>query len=173
VFYGLSVIVGTGIYGRGHRARGQTAPFVFCSPGLPPRLPASVARIWPADFRRRPERSHVRHGFGSDRLALVTAVAPTVVIAVATASIPDGVAANYGTLAAFGDRCRRHRDRHLRRPGECRLRRCPWFPWRSGAIKGASRNDRNRMEASTVGSPCRRRGYAFPHACQGRHCDDR
>jgi hypothetical protein len=84
--------------------------------------------------------------------ALLPITAPlllSVIVVGVTAIAIFGVRASVGPAAVFG------------------------FAGGPAPIKGASRNDRNRMGANTAGSPCRRRGYAFSDACQGRHRDDR
>jgi amino acid transporter len=101
VFYGLGVIVGAGIYvaiGSVIARAGEAAPLSFllaggaagltglCYAELAGRFPEAAGAV-----------SYVRHGFGSDRLALATGIAVTVAVAVSAASIARG-AANYLVL---------------------------------------------------------------------------
>ena len=94
VFYGLGVIVGAGIYvaiGAVIERAGSAAPMSFLLAGVA----AGVTGLCYAELASRfPEAagavSYVRHGFGSDRLALITGVALTVAVVVAAASIARG-----------------------------------------------------------------------------------
>jgi amino acid transporter len=94
VFYGLGVIVGAGIYvavGAVIERAGSAAPMSFLLAGVA----AGATGLCYAELASRfPEAagavSYVRHGFGSDRLALITGVALTVAVVVAAASIARG-----------------------------------------------------------------------------------
>lgn len=101
LFYGLGVIVGAGIYvaiGAVIERAGTAAPISFLLAGSA----AALTGLCYAELATRfPEASgavaYVRHGFGSDRLALLTGLAVTVAVAVAAASIARG-AAHYLTV---------------------------------------------------------------------------
>lgn len=105
IFYGMSVIVGAGIYvaiGSVMGRAGNAAPISFllagaaaactglCYAGLAGRFPEAAGAV-----------SYVRHGFGSDRLALLTGVAITAAVAVAAASIARGAVQYVAVLAPF------------------------------------------------------------------------
>jgi basic amino acid/polyamine antiporter, APA family len=94
IFYGLSVIVGAGIYvaiGAVIRRAGEAAPVSFLLAGIA----AGLTGLCYAELAGRfPEASgavgYIRHGFASDRLAQFAGAAITVAVAVATASIARG-----------------------------------------------------------------------------------
>ncbi|MBU6499657.1 MAG: amino acid permease [Rhodospirillales bacterium] len=96
VLYGLSVIVGAGIYvaiGAVISRAGHAAPLSFLIAGIA----AGLTGVCYAELAGRfPEASggvaYVRRGFGSDRLAQLAGTAITVVVAVAAASIAHGAA---------------------------------------------------------------------------------
>ncbi len=96
IFYGLGIIVGAGIYvaiGAVMGRAGDSAPVSFLLAGVA----AALTGLCYAELGSRfPEASggvsYVRHGFGSDGLANVTAIAITVAVAVAAASIARGTA---------------------------------------------------------------------------------
>jgi amino acid transporter len=93
VFYGLEVIVGAGIYvaiGAVMDRAGEAAPLSFLIAGL-----AAATGLCYAELAGRfPEASgavsYVRHGFGSDRLALLTGALMALSVAVGAASIARG-----------------------------------------------------------------------------------
>ncbi len=94
VFYGLSVIVGAGIYvaiGAVVARAGATAPVSFLLAGI---AAAATGLCYAELAGRFPEASgavaYVRHGFRSDWLALATGAALTVAVAIAAASIAGG-----------------------------------------------------------------------------------
>lgn len=94
VFYGLGVIVGAGIYvaiGAVIERAGNAAPISFLLAGV---AAAATGLCYAELASRFPEAAggvaYVRHGFGSDRLALVTGVAISVAVVVAAASIAHG-----------------------------------------------------------------------------------
>lgn len=94
VFYGLSVIVGAGIYvatGAVAERAGTAAPLAFLAAGVV----AGFTGLCYAELAGRfPEAAgaaaYVRHGFGSHRLSLATGLALALSIVVATASIAAG-----------------------------------------------------------------------------------
>ncbi|MFN0182746.1 MAG: APC family permease [Aquabacterium sp.] len=94
VFYGLGVIVGAGIYvaiGAVIDRAGTAAPLSFLLAGL---VAAATGLCYAELAGRFPEAAgaaaYVRHGFGSDRLALLTGLALALAIIVAAASIAAG-----------------------------------------------------------------------------------
>lgn len=94
LFYGLAVIVGAGIYvaiGSVIDRAGEAAPLSFLLAGIV----AGLTGLCYAELASRfPEASgaaaYVKHGFGSDRLAQLTALALTLAVAIAAASIASG-----------------------------------------------------------------------------------
>lgn len=96
IFYGLSVIVGAGIYvaiGAVIQRAGDGAPFAFLAAGIP----AALTGLCYAELAGRyPEAggaaAYVRHCFGSDRLAQFTGAILTLTVAVGAASIAKGAA---------------------------------------------------------------------------------
>jgi APA family basic amino acid/polyamine antiporter len=94
IFYGLGVIVGAGIYvaiGAVIERAGTAAPLSFLLAGVA----AAMTGLCYAELASRfPEASgavsYVRHGFGSDRLAVLTGAAVTLAVTVAAASIARG-----------------------------------------------------------------------------------
>jgi APA family basic amino acid/polyamine antiporter len=98
IFYGLGVIVGAGIYvaiGAVIERAGTAAPLSFLLAGSA----AAMTGLCYAELASRfPDASgavsYVRHGFGSDRLAVLTGAAVTLAVTVAAASIARG-AVNY------------------------------------------------------------------------------
>ncbi|HEX4366169.1 MAG TPA: amino acid permease [Rhodopila sp.] len=94
IFYGLGVIVGAGIYvaiGEVIGRAGEAAPLSFLLAGVS----AALTGLCYAELAARfPEASggvaYVRHGFGSDRLALATGVAVAAAVAISAASIASG-----------------------------------------------------------------------------------
>ncbi len=94
LFYGLGVIVGAGIYvaiGAVIERAGPTAPLSFLLAGSA----AAMTGLCYAELAGRfPDASgavsYVRHGFGSDRLAMLTGVAVALAVAIAAASIARG-----------------------------------------------------------------------------------
>jgi amino acid transporter len=106
VFYGLGVIVGAGIYvaiGAVIERAGTAAPVSFLLAGSA----AALTGLCYAELATRfPEASgavaYVRHGFGSDRLALVTGIAVALAVAIAAASIARGAAGYLMVLAPVG-----------------------------------------------------------------------
>ncbi len=102
VFYGLSVIVGAGIYvaiGAVIGRAGTAAPLSFLLAGV---VAACTGLCYAELAGRFPEAAgsaaYVRHGFGSDRLSLATGLALTLAIVVATASIARGSVQYLGVL---------------------------------------------------------------------------
>ena len=94
VLYGLGVIVGAGIYvaiGAVIGRAGAAAPLSFLLAGL---AAAATGLCYAELAGRFPEASgavsYVRHGFGSEVVALVTGAAVTAAVAVAAASIARG-----------------------------------------------------------------------------------
>ncbi len=94
VFYGLSVIVGAGIYvaiGAVIERAGKAAPISFLLSGL---AAAATGLCYAELAGRFPEAAgavaYVRRGFGSNRLALATGAAMTLAVAIAAASIARG-----------------------------------------------------------------------------------
>jgi len=96
IFYGLSVIVGAGIYvaiGAVIQRAGDGAPLSFLVAGIP----AALTGLCYAELAGRyPEAggaaAYVRHCFGSDRLAQVTGAILTLTAAAGAASIAKGAA---------------------------------------------------------------------------------
>lgn len=96
VFYGLSVIVGAGIYvaiGAVILRAGNAAPVSFLLAGAA----AALTGLCYAELAGRfPEAggaaSYVRHGFDSDRMAQLVGAAVTLAVAIAAASIARGAA---------------------------------------------------------------------------------
>ena len=94
LFYGLSVIIGAGIYvatGAVVVRAGETAPVSFLLAGAA----AALTGLCYADLAARfPEAAgaaaYVKYGFGSDRLALLVGAATTLAVAIAAASIARG-----------------------------------------------------------------------------------
>jgi amino acid transporter len=94
IFYGLGVIVGAGIYvaiGEVISRAGEAAPLSFLLAGVS----AALTGLCYAELASRfPEASggvaYVRHGFGSNRLALATGLAVAAAVAVSAASIASG-----------------------------------------------------------------------------------
>jgi len=94
IFYGLSVIVGAGIYvaiGAVIQRAGDGAPLAFVAAGVP----AVLTGLCYAELAGRfPEAggaaAYVRHCFGSDRLAQATGAVLTLTVAVGAASIAKG-----------------------------------------------------------------------------------
>ena len=94
IFYGLGVIVGAGIYvsiGAVIERAGAAAPLSFLLAGVA----AAMTGLCYAELASRfPDASgavsYVRHGFGSDRLAVLTGAAVTLAVTVAAASIARG-----------------------------------------------------------------------------------
>jgi APA family basic amino acid/polyamine antiporter len=94
IFYGLGVIVGAGIYvaiGAVIERAGTAAPLSFLLAGVA----AAMTGLCYAELASRfPDASgavsYVRHGFGSDRLAVLTGAAVTLAVTVAAASIARG-----------------------------------------------------------------------------------
>lgn len=107
VFYGLSVIVGAGIYvaiGAVMRRAGDAAPLAF----LAAAVPAVLTGLCYAELAARfPEAggaaAYVRRGFGSDRLAQVTGAVLTLTVAVGAASIAKGAAQYMAALLPMPD----------------------------------------------------------------------
>ena len=105
VFYGLSVIVGAGIYvaiGAVIRRAGAAAPLSFLLAGIA----AGLTGLCYAELAGRfPEASggvaYVRHGFRSDRLAQLTGAAMTMAVAIAAASIARGAVHYLAVLFPF------------------------------------------------------------------------
>lgn len=94
VFYGLSVIVGAGIYvsiGAVIGRAGNAAPLAFLLAGLAAALTGLCYAEWAT---RVPEAAgavaYVRHAFGNARLAQCVGLAVTAAVAVAAASIARG-----------------------------------------------------------------------------------
>jgi amino acid transporter len=94
LFYGLGVIVGAGIYvaiGAVIERAGAAAPISFLLAGC---AAAATGLCYAELATRFPEASgavsYVRHGFGSDRLAMLTGVAVAAAVAIAAASIASG-----------------------------------------------------------------------------------
>jgi APA family basic amino acid/polyamine antiporter len=94
IFYGLEGIVGAGIYvaiGAVMERAGAATPLAFLLAGV---AAAATGLCYAELAGRYPEASgavsYVRHGFGSDRLALLTGVLMTLSVAVAAASIARG-----------------------------------------------------------------------------------
>jgi len=102
ILYGLSVIVGAGIYvaiGTVIGRAGTAAPLSFLLAGLV----AAATWVCYAELAGRfPEAAgaaaYVRHGFGSDRLAQLTGAALTLAIVIAAASIARGAVQYLGVL---------------------------------------------------------------------------
>ena len=96
VFYGLSVIVGAGIYvaiGAVMARAGNAAPIAFLLAGVA----AGLTGLCYAELAGRfPEAggaaAYVRHGFGSDRLAQLVGGTITLTVAIGAASIARGAA---------------------------------------------------------------------------------
>ena len=96
ILYGLSVIVGAGIYvaiGAVMRRAGDAAPISFLLAGLA----AALTGLCYAELAGRfPEAggaaAYVRHGFQSDRVAQVVGAILTLTVAVGAASIAQGAA---------------------------------------------------------------------------------
>jgi APA family basic amino acid/polyamine antiporter len=94
LFYGLGVIVGAGIYvaiGAVIERAGTAAPLAFLLAGTA----AAMTGLCYAELASRfPDASgavsYVRHGFGSDRLAVLTGAAVTLAVTIAAASIARG-----------------------------------------------------------------------------------
>ncbi len=105
VFYGLSVIVGAGIYvaiGSVIGRAGDGAPLSFLFAGLA----AALTGLCYAELAGRfPEAggaaAYARHGFGSDRLAQLVGGVLTLTVAVATAAIAKGAAHYMAALIAM------------------------------------------------------------------------
>ena len=105
VFYGLSVIVGAGIYvaiGAVIGRAGPAAPLSFLFAGIA----AGLTGLCYAELAGRfPEASggvaYVRHGFRSDRLAQLTGAAMTMAVAIAAASIARGAVHYLAVLFPF------------------------------------------------------------------------
>jgi amino acid transporter len=94
IFYGLGVIVGAGIYvaiGAVIDRAGAAAPLSFLLAGC---AAATTGLCYAELSTRFPEASgavsYVRHGFGSDRLAVLTGLTVTAAVAIAAASIAAG-----------------------------------------------------------------------------------
>jgi basic amino acid/polyamine antiporter, APA family len=94
VFYGLGIIVGAGIYvaiGAVMERAGGAAPLSFLLAGI---AAAATGLCYAEMASRFPEAagavSYVRHGFGSERLALATGIAIALAVTVAAASIAHG-----------------------------------------------------------------------------------
>jgi len=96
ILYGLSVIVGAGIYvaiGAVIQRAGDGAPLAFLAAGIP----AALTGLCYAELAGRyPEAggaaAYVRHCFGSDRLAQLTGAVVTLTAAAGAASIAKGAA---------------------------------------------------------------------------------
>ena len=102
ILYGLGVIVGAGIYvaiGAVIDRAGTAAPLSFLVAGL---VAAASGLCYAELAGRFPEAAgaaaYVRHGFGSDRLALLTGLALAAAIVVAAASIASGAVQYLGLL---------------------------------------------------------------------------
>lgn len=102
VLYGLGVIVGAGIYvaiGAVIDRAGTAAPLSFLVAGL---VAAATGLCYAELAGRFPEAAgaaaYVRHGFGSERLALATGLALAAAIVVAAASIAAGAVHYLGLL---------------------------------------------------------------------------
>lgn len=102
ILYGLGVIVGAGIYvaiGAVIDRAGTAAPLSFLAAGL---VAAASGLCYAELAGRFPEAAgaaaYVRHGFGSDRLALLTGLALAAAIVVAAASIASGAVQYLGLL---------------------------------------------------------------------------
>ena len=102
LFYGLSVIVGAGIYvaiGAVIDRAGATAPLSFLLAGI---AAAATGLCYAELANRFPEASgavsYVKHGFGSDALAQLTGAALTLAVAIAAASIARGATHYLGVL---------------------------------------------------------------------------
>jgi basic amino acid/polyamine antiporter, APA family len=94
IFYGLEVIVGAGIYvaiGAVLERAGAAAPLSFLIAGV---AAAATGLCYAELAGRFPEAAgavaYVRHGLGSDRLALAVGIVLTLSVAVAAASIARG-----------------------------------------------------------------------------------
>lgn len=94
IFYGLEVIIGAGIYvaiGAVMERAGAAAPLSFLIAGI---AAAATGLCYAELAGRYPQASgavaYVRHGFGSDRLALLVAGMMTLSMAVGAASIARG-----------------------------------------------------------------------------------
>jgi basic amino acid/polyamine antiporter, APA family len=94
IFYGLEVIIGAGIYvaiGAVMERAGAAAPVSFLIAGI---AAAATGLCYAELAGRFPEAAgavaYVRHGFGSDRLALLVGIVMTLAVAVAAASIARG-----------------------------------------------------------------------------------
>lgn len=102
VFYGLSIIVGAGIYiaiGAVIERAGYAAPLSFLFAGIA----AGLTGLCYAELASRfPEAggaaSYVKHGFGSDRLAQLVGAIVTLAVGVAAAAIARGSVAYLATL---------------------------------------------------------------------------
>jgi amino acid transporter len=107
IFYGLGIIVGAGIYvsiGAVIGRAGESAPVSFLLAGVA----AALTGLCYAELGSRfPEASggvsYVRHGFGSDRLANATAIAMTLAVAIAAASIARGPAQYLSVLVPLAE----------------------------------------------------------------------
>jgi basic amino acid/polyamine antiporter, APA family len=102
IFYGLEVIIGAGIYvaiGAVMERAGAAAPVSFLLAGI---AAAATGLCYAELVGRFPEASgavaYVRHGFGSERLALLVGVVLMLSVAVAAASIARGAVHYLATL---------------------------------------------------------------------------
>ena len=102
LFYGLSVIVGAGIYvaiGAVIGRAGAAAPLSFLLAGI---AAAATGLCYAELANRFPEASgavsYVKHGFGSEALAQLTGAALTLAVAIAAASIARGATQYLGVL---------------------------------------------------------------------------
>ena len=94
VFYGLGVIVGAGIYvaiGTVVERAGAAAPISFLLAGS---VAATTGLCYAELAIRFPEASgavsYIKHGFGSDRLAMLTGLAVAAAVVITAASIASG-----------------------------------------------------------------------------------
>jgi len=108
ILYGLGVIVGAGIYvaiGAVIDRAGTAAPLSFLLAGL---VAGATGLCYAELAGRFPEAAgaaaYVRHGFGSDGLALATGLALALAIVVATASIAAGAVHYLGLLLPWPPR---------------------------------------------------------------------
>ncbi|MGE0258742.1 MAG: APC family permease [Alphaproteobacteria bacterium] len=102
VFYGLGVIVGAGIYvaiGTVVGRAGAAAPISFLLAGC---VAAATGLCYAELAIRFPEASgavsYVKHGFGSDRLAMLTGLAVAAAVAITAASIAAGAVQYVGVF---------------------------------------------------------------------------
>jgi basic amino acid/polyamine antiporter, APA family len=102
IFYGLEVIIGAGIYvaiGAVMERAGAAAPVSFLLAGI---AAAATGLCYAELVGRFPEASgavaYVRHGFGSERLAMLVGVVLMLSVAVAAASIARGAVHYLATL---------------------------------------------------------------------------